>query len=358
MLIHYIYCINHKHISFHLFIYFIINNILLYLCEPLKYILIFKHKGGTMSNKTIMLFFLLLSFCNFAAATSFNNFEKNSIMNFIELSEDKDEVKLKKESIPVLQEILDNSIKDQGFFSKDTLFKIIGVTSIGLNLVFSFKLFDLLMKNSEDVDILKQENIEALEQLKRENFKKIQSYQKKQQENIKKSTQSNILMTKRNQETIRNLTLNVDDLIQKNLEIVTSLKKSNSAINKRIGKSRISLRHELTKNINNLEKKHLEEVENAKASHTNFENQIKTVDNFAKKSHEITGQQMLRIGKMLIDRCEIDAAQQRQIESVSQRTEQLYEFGAQAWQGAAEAVKETVECLKRKRCRIHPNNFI
>ena len=123
-----------------------------------------------MLNKTLSVIFIFSFFLNSSYAINHEQLVEQgdeAILHFIEFDEHDDYVRLKKESVLLLQELLDNNKdKEEGFFSGGTVLKIMGAGAVVLNFILAFKLFDTMQKSSEDIEGLKEKERELQEDMR------------------------------------------------------------------------------------------------------------------------------------------------------------------------------------------------
>ena len=84
--------------------------------------------------------------------------DEENILHFIALNENDDYIKLRKTSIPLLQDILEEKHKkDAEFFTSEHVLTTLGLGIISLNFIFLFRLFDTVHKNGEEIELLKRD---------------------------------------------------------------------------------------------------------------------------------------------------------------------------------------------------------
>ncbi len=195
-----------------------------------------------MFNKFKSIYLILLLVFNFSYSMDIQDLECNSILNFVELDENEDQIKFKKKSISFFQDLLDNK-KDNSFLTKGNILALLGFGAIAINFFFVFKMFDLSNKNLEDIKSLEKENKDLkdhteeilkqmsneIELLKKENInhKKILTFaihnlEKASKEAIKEIFEKNgeriKEIFKKNDENIKKIEKNVVNIVQKKME--------------------------------------------------------------------------------------------------------------------------------------------
>lgn len=132
-----------------------------------------------MVFKTNRVFFIFLLYCHTSYTMDIQEYGSN-ILHFIDYDKNADEITFKKNSIPLFQEMLETTQKENSFFLKEHLITLIGFGAIALNFFFLCKLYDTTQKNIEE-----QEQIDIRIDALVESTKMLQEAHERQKEDTK-----------------------------------------------------------------------------------------------------------------------------------------------------------------------------
>lgn len=103
-----------------------------------------------MFSKIKPIFCVLLLF-NRSYTMEMQELDYHNILNFVEIDKQNNQITFKKNSLPLLQELLDSK-QESSIFSKENIVGIMLFGAVLANCYFLFQLFDVAKKNSEDIN--------------------------------------------------------------------------------------------------------------------------------------------------------------------------------------------------------------